>query len=346
MPEMQEVFRMATQKVRQDPGALDRQVEKQRKAARNRRVGDFAVVLALVAAVGAAYAITRGDTPEVPANPDTISVGPDAGPLTMIDLATGDVTPIPNEIAGVGVYFAVSPDGTRVAYSSCCGPPAPLFVANLDGTNVHEITGPGADAYGAQWSPDGSRIVFQERDMATLHLGDLVVVDADGGNRTQLTNLDQTLKFGWWFLFSELRAGWRVDPLPHAEGRPRRRIRAGTSGRCRSPAGSRRSFDATPVGATTRRTGRCSRTSHTSASDFTGDHALDRERRRGNTDRGGQGQIGWPRWSPDGTQISFTDAESIFVLNVASGSTTRIADGMNAEWVDDHTLIIGTGGGS
>ena len=38
MPDVQEVFRMATQKVRQDPGALDRQVKKQRKAARNRRM--------------------------------------------------------------------------------------------------------------------------------------------------------------------------------------------------------------------------------------------------------------------------------------------------------------------
>ena len=31
MPEIEEVFRMATQKVRQDPGALDRQVARQRK---------------------------------------------------------------------------------------------------------------------------------------------------------------------------------------------------------------------------------------------------------------------------------------------------------------------------
>ena len=127
MPEMQEVFRMSTQKVRQDPGAMERQVARQRKAARNRRVGAFAVVLALVAALVAAYAITRGGTPEVPGNPDTITVGPDAGALTLIDLATGDVTPLPSSIAAVGAYFAVSPDGTTVAYSSCCSPPAPAL---------------------------------------------------------------------------------------------------------------------------------------------------------------------------------------------------------------------------
>ena len=38
MPEIEEVFRMATQKVRQDPGALDRQVAKQGRVVRNRRV--------------------------------------------------------------------------------------------------------------------------------------------------------------------------------------------------------------------------------------------------------------------------------------------------------------------
>ena len=47
MPEVQEVFRMATQKVDQDHGALERQVARQRKAARNRRVGVFATVLVL-----------------------------------------------------------------------------------------------------------------------------------------------------------------------------------------------------------------------------------------------------------------------------------------------------------
>jgi hypothetical protein len=164
MPELQEVFRMATQKVRQDPGALDRQVAKQRKAARNRRVGVFAVVLALVAALVAAYAITRGGTPEVPANPNTITVGPGAGPMMLLDLATGDITPLPREIAAVGSYFAVSPDRTMVAYNACCSPPAPLLVANLEGTNVREITKAGSDAHGAQWSPDGSMIVYQERD--------------------------------------------------------------------------------------------------------------------------------------------------------------------------------------
>ena len=57
-----------------------------------------------------------------------------------------------------------------------------------------------------------------------------------------------------------------------------------------------------------------------------------------------EGHLKWLRWSPDGTRISYSDGGSIYVLDVATGSATRVADGGNAEWFDDHTLIVGTGG--
>ncbi len=44
MPEVQEVFRLATQKVRPEPGFIDRQYEHRRKQERRRKVGAFAVV--------------------------------------------------------------------------------------------------------------------------------------------------------------------------------------------------------------------------------------------------------------------------------------------------------------
>lgn len=78
--------------------------------------------------------------------------------------------------------------------------------------------------------------------------------------------------------------------------------------------------------------------------DFTGDTLSIASVDGGTATAVAEGQIGWPRWSPDGTQISFQNGGSIFVLNVASGSTTLIAPGSNAEWAGDHTLIIGLGG--
>lgn len=50
MPEMQEVFRMATQKVRPDPGFVDRQHENQRRQTRRRKAGALALVAVLVVA--------------------------------------------------------------------------------------------------------------------------------------------------------------------------------------------------------------------------------------------------------------------------------------------------------
>jgi hypothetical protein len=50
MPDMQEVFRMATQKVRPDPGFVDRQHENQRRQSRRRRAGALVLVAVLVIA--------------------------------------------------------------------------------------------------------------------------------------------------------------------------------------------------------------------------------------------------------------------------------------------------------
>ena len=274
---------MATQKVRQAPGAMDRQVAKQRTAARNRRIGVFAMVLALVAALVATYAITRGRTPEIPGN--VTSIAPTAGPDTMVDLTTGEVTAPPN-IAAVGAYYAVSPDGTKVAYNACCSPPAPLFVANVDGTHARILSRAGADAHGAQWSSDGSLIVYQQRDVSTLRLGDLFVVDADGGiGRSSRISTRHSNGGGG----SCSRASRRMlSRCSTSCQEVTSTTRPGTSGPCRSPAGSRPSCGATPRGATTHRTGGRSRTSQRWTR-VHWRHALDREPRRGNTDSCGPG---------------------------------------------------------
>lgn len=83
MPEVQEVFRMATQKVRPDPGALERQQRKQRWHSGKQKAAVYALVAGLViAGVVLGIATLRG-TDERPAAPPTQpeAPGPDAPAL-------------------------------------------------------------------------------------------------------------------------------------------------------------------------------------------------------------------------------------------------------------------------
>ena len=332
MPEIEEVFRMATQKVRQDPGALDRQVAKQGRVVRNRRLSAFAMVLVLVAAAVAAYALTRGGKQEVPANGSAISIPHADG--SMLDLRTGEITPLPTSIATLGNYYAASPDHTMVAFNACCTLSSPVFVANVDGTQVRQISS--IDAYAAQWSPDGSMLVYQQRDSSTEHLGNLFVENVATGQQTQVTNFDQTQSWGYWATLASFAPDGRsiLFQLPRGDhpnhpiddlwsvpvtGGTQTLVRRNASSGAYSPDGKSLAY-LSPVGA---------------------QDALWITSVHGGTPRVlVEGNLGWLRWSPDGTRISYRDGRSIYVLNVATGSATKVAQGGNAEWFDDNTLIV------
>src|SRR4030095_7751776 len=57
----------------------------------------------------------------------------------------------------------------------------------------------GTEGFGARWSPDGSMLVYQQRDGATKEIGKLFVVDVAPGEATQITDLDPE-HYGMWFL--------------------------------------------------------------------------------------------------------------------------------------------------
>jgi Tol biopolymer transport system component len=332
MPEVQEVFRMATQKVDQEPGALDRQVVKQRKAVRNRRLGAFATVLIFVAIAVAALALTRSNK-QAPAFHTPMPIPNASG--SMLDLRTGKTTPLPASIATSYNYFAVSPDHTTLAFSSCCTTFGPVYAANIDGSQLRQVSSSGQNGFAAQWSPDGSQLVYQQKDYAG-HLGNLFVWNVATGQQTRVTNLDQTQSWGIWAMLPSFASDGRsilfqvprgsannyIEDLwsvPVTGGKQTLVRRNAYSGHY-SPDGRWLAY-LTPVSKNQDRL--------TITGVHGGSPLLVRQRAGG-----------WLRWSPDGTRISYSGDDGIYVLNVATGLATKVAVGGKTEWFDDNTLIV------
>ena len=121
MPDVQEVFRMATQKVRPEPGFVDRQQQNQRRRNRNRRTGAY--VLAAGLGIAVVIVVIRVAGEGVGTQPAIQPPPPVAVPEvdSLLDLETGEMTALPKSIAGEndgGSGYAVSPDGRMLAYSA------------------------------------------------------------------------------------------------------------------------------------------------------------------------------------------------------------------------------------
>lgn len=80
---------------------------------------------------------------------------------------------------------ALSPDMSRVVFTSRRSGNYDLFRVNADGNGLAMLTNHGATDSGAAWSPDSQRIAFQSNREADQY--DVYVMNADGGNVTRLT---------------------------------------------------------------------------------------------------------------------------------------------------------------
>lgn len=93
-------------------------------------------------------------------------------------------------VLGDALYFALSPDGSKIAYSK--ESIGNLWIADANGDNSTQVTffsgTPNIHAHSPDWSPDGSNIIFHKWD----DRADIWAVNADGSNLTQLTNSEIT----------------------------------------------------------------------------------------------------------------------------------------------------------
>ncbi|CAB3404287.1 unnamed protein product [Caenorhabditis bovis] len=109
---------------------------------------------------------------------------------------------------GYDAEGVVSPDGTKIAFTSMRTGDLELFTMNSDGTNVVQITSELGYDGGSFFSPDGKRLIFRASrpktpedvakykallsyDLVEPIAMELFVVDIDGKNMRQITNLTQ-----------------------------------------------------------------------------------------------------------------------------------------------------------
>ena len=168
---------------------------------RNQRIA--AGVVGIAVFVAAVWIVTNGlpfqhtGTPAAPgtspgmrSTPPVSAVGPVPETDYLLDLETGETTPLPETIVGTEDLtdaYAASPDGSKIAYA---GPDddgkRQIFIANVDGTGVQQVTN-GGRATAPAWSPDGSKIAYRGSVSEGDDVPNVFVLDLSTGSSTQLT---------------------------------------------------------------------------------------------------------------------------------------------------------------
>jgi len=337
MPDVQEVFRMATQKVRPDPEALERQHQGQRRRVARERAAVYALVAVLVVAGVVVGISTLGSDDVRPAgsgaNP-TLAPEPAEQTLSIVDVGSGTATAFTAPPGASDFVFTL--DGSMVAYSDLDeNGNAQVFVMDADGSNARQLThgeGGVGDYGGFDWSPDGSMIAYQ-RD--TSDDPQIFTVRVSDGVSTRVTNEPQgAVDPGGWtpdggsILFASLNPSinhYSALSLDLTTGQTRLIVPDGSTPEL-SPDGALIAFNSWLK-------------PHIrlilANSDGSGRRVIARF----------DGDDGLEEWSPDSTQIAFvasTDENGFgtHVYDLATGKTRFVADGTIESWIDnDHILV-------
>ncbi len=141
-----------------------------------------------VAVTGGAKATTRFDVACLDAVIDQIAFTSERddpqGEIYLLNVDGPGVTRLSNN-PGADIFPAVSPDGTKILFTSARAAPDPadLYVMNADGSNVTRLTTEGFNRHGV-WSRDGSRIAFTSNRDGN---DEVYVMNADGSVQVNLT---------------------------------------------------------------------------------------------------------------------------------------------------------------
>jgi len=90
---------------------------------------------------------------------------------------------------------AWSPDGTKIAFQSWEHDPSEIYVMDVDGGNLVQLTDNSAYDDYPHWSPDGTRIVYNTEVGAAI---EIYTMNADGSGQKRLTNSYNANWFPKW----------------------------------------------------------------------------------------------------------------------------------------------------
>lgn len=105
--------------------------------------------------------------------------------IYRFDLDSGRIATVVS--GGVNTYPVPSPDGSRIAFRKMIGTNSEIFVADIDGGHLRNLTNnPTFDGWPA-WSPDGKRIAFAANRNGVYQV---FVMNADGSDVRLVANTE------------------------------------------------------------------------------------------------------------------------------------------------------------
>ena len=301
-------------------------------------------------------------------------------PLSLLDvltplptLDTGGTssqsrTPIPNGEEGSGeagatvetntVVLPAPSGGDRLAFTSNRDGDFDIYIVDIDGSGLRNLTNNGFADFDPAWSPDGTKIIYavNEEPAETSSRSDLWVMNADGSNPIQLTDLSGNdadpdwSPSGDWVVFTSDTEGTFDLYIMDASGGNICQLTSISTNELTprwSPDGRQISYHA--------RAGTNRATSDIWILE------VDPTQNCDNVVSGDPVRVTdnnvrdeWADWSPDGRRLMYTtgaevgDGHAIAVLNLTDGTVTRLTDGLQNDnavrdddpvWSPDGTRI-------